>query len=77
MVASIPIRISTREKYYIDIDVAESSCRKTLERKMNTGLIMTDVVVEFAGIQPSTVRHTSAPFVDPKISRWIIDWLSD
>jgi hypothetical protein len=33
MVASIPIWISTREKYYGCIDVAESSCGKTSERK--------------------------------------------
>jgi hypothetical protein len=33
MVASIPIGISTREKYYECIDVVETSCGKTSERK--------------------------------------------
>jgi hypothetical protein len=44
---------------------------------MSTALIMTDVATAFPGTQPSTVLRTLASLVDPKIYRWILDWLTD
>jgi hypothetical protein len=50
---------------------------KHRKENMNTALIMTDVAAAFPGTRPSTVLRTFAPLVDPKIYRWILDWLSD
>jgi hypothetical protein len=50
---------------------------KHWKENMNTALIMTDVAAAFPGTRPSTVLRTLAPLVDPKIYRWILDWLSD
>jgi hypothetical protein len=49
---------------------------KHRKENMNTALIMTDVEAAFPGTRPSTVLRTLAPLVDPKIYRWILDWLS-
>jgi hypothetical protein len=50
---------------------------KHRKENMDTALIMTDIAVAFPGTHPSTVLRTLAPLVDPKIYRWILDWLSD
>jgi hypothetical protein len=50
---------------------------KHRKENMNTALIMTDVAAAFPGTRPSTAVRTLAPLVDPKIYRWILDWLSD
>jgi hypothetical protein len=44
---------------------------------MNTVLIMTNIAAAFLATWLSTVLHTFAPLVDPKIYQWILDWLSD
>jgi hypothetical protein len=69
--------MSTREKYYRCGDVAESSGGEKSEKHMNTALIMTDVAAALPGTRPYMVLRTLAPLVDPKIYRWILDWLSD
>jgi hypothetical protein len=50
---------------------------KHRKENMKTALIMTDVAEAFPGTRPPTVLRTLAPLVNPKIYRWILDWLSD
>jgi hypothetical protein len=50
---------------------------KNRKENMKHSLIMTDVAAAFPGTPPSTVLRTRAPLIDPKIYRWILNWLSD
>jgi hypothetical protein len=55
----------------------KAAVEKNRQENMNSALIMTDVAAAFPGTPSSTVLRALVPLVDPKIYRWILDWLSD